>query len=150
MAYWKFWAYLKMKLISDTDVRPIFEKYPEHIRPIMEKLRQMIINAADKIDGIDKLTESLKWGEPSYRSNNGSTIRMDWKSKNPDYCALYFQCTTSLVSTFRVVYGDELQFEGKRAILLNINEEIPEKVLTECLSMALSYHRIKHLPLLGA
>lgn len=139
-----------MKLSTDPSVRAVFDQYPEHIKPAMEKLRALVLSTARNLGGVDKLIESLKWGEPSYRSNNGSTIRMDWKPKNPDFCALYFQCTTSLVSTFKVVYGDELQFEGKRAILLDINEEIPEKVLTECLSMALNYHKVKHLPLLGA
>jgi hypothetical protein len=128
-----------MKLTSDSTVQLVFDEYPEAIKPVMEKLRA----------GIDEVVESLKWGEPSYRSNHGSTIRMDWKPRNPDYCALYFQCTTSLVSTFKAVYGDELHFEGKRAILLDLKEQIPEEILRQCLSMALDYHRIKHLPLLG-
>lgn len=139
-----------MKMTSAADVRLVFEKYPEHIRPIMKKLRHLVIDTAEKIDGLNKLTESLKWDEPSYRSDHGSTIRMDWKPQNPHYCALYFQCTTSLVSTFKVIHGDDLQFEGNRAILLDIKEELPEKVLKECLSMALNYHKVKHLPLLGA
>jgi hypothetical protein len=116
----------------------------------MMHLRDLTINTAKSIDGVNRLTESLKWGEPSYRSNHGSTIRMDWKPKNPEYCALYFQCTTSLISTFKTIYGEELQFEGKRAILLDVKDQIPDKIIIQCLSMALNYHRVKHLPLLGA
>ena len=143
-------AILTMKLISAPIVKTVFDQYPDHIRPIMSELRALTVSTAKSIDGIDQLIESLKWGEPSYRSNHGSTIRMDWKPNNPDYCALYFQCTTSLVSTFKVIYGDELQFEDNRAILLHVNDTIPKEILSACLAMALNYHRIKHLPLLGA
>ena len=139
-----------MKVTSDANVKAVFDQYPDHIKPVMQKLRELVIATAKSIDGIDTVVEALKWGEPSYRSNQGSTLRMDWKSKNPNYCALYFQCTTSLVSTYRTVYGEELIFEGKRAILLHLNEEIPEGILRNCLSMALNYHRVKHLPMLGA
>lgn len=139
-----------MKLISEPNVQSVFDQYPDHIRSIMMHLRDLTINTAKSIDGVNRLTESLKWGEPSYRSNYGSTIRMDWKLKNPEYCALYFQCTTSLISTFKTIFGEELQFEGKRAILLDVKDQIPDKIIIQCLSMALNYHRVKHLPLLGA
>ncbi|MEQ9300024.1 MAG: DUF1801 domain-containing protein [Cyclobacteriaceae bacterium] len=139
-----------MKLTSDPSVATVFDQYPDHIKRIMEQLRKLVIETAESVEGIDKVVESLKWGEPSYRSNHGSTIRMDWKPKNPDYCALYFQCTTSLVSTYRVVFGEELKFEGKRAILLDVKEALPEQILKQCLTMAINYHRVKHLPLLGA
>jgi hypothetical protein len=139
-----------MKLVSDPSVQDVFLQYPDHIRPIMQELRDLLISRAKSIDGVDRLVESLKWGEPSYRSNHGSTIRMDWKQRSPKYYALYFQCTTSLISTFKTIYGADLKFEGKRAILLDLEEDIPEALLGPCLSMALNYHRIKHLPLLGA
>ena len=138
-----------MKLTSDPAVQPIFEAYPNNVKPIMDQLRELIISTAGSIEGITDLVESLKWGEPSYRSNCGSTVRIDWKAKAPEYCAIYFQCTTSLVSTFRTAFGDELQFAGKRAIILNLEAPLPKKVLSKCLAMALNYHKVKHLPLLG-
>lgn len=139
-----------MNLNTDPNVQAVFDQYPEHVKPIMVKLRELVLSTANSLDGVEKLAESLKWGEPSYRSNHGSTIRMDWKPKNPDYCALYFQCTSSLVSTYRAIYGEELKFEGNRAVLFSINEPLPDDILKKCLSMALNYHKVKHLPLLGA
>lgn len=139
-----------MNLTTDPNVQAVFDQYPEHVKPTMVKLREVVLSVAKSLDGVEKLAESLKWGEPSYRSNHGSTIRMDWKPKNPDYCALYFQCTSSLVSTYRAIYGEELKFEGNRAVLFNINEPLPDEILKKCLSMALNYHKVKHLPLPGA
>ncbi|MEQ8583295.1 MAG: DUF1801 domain-containing protein [Marinoscillum sp.] len=99
--------------------------------------------------GIGKLMETTKWGEPSYVTKTGSTIRMDWKARTPDQYFLYFICSTELVSTFRLVLGDELTFEGDRAIVLNLDEPVPVEALKRCIGLALMYHRIKHLPMLG-
>ncbi|WP_298247077.1 hypothetical protein [uncultured Christiangramia sp.] len=45
---------------------------------------------AKESQGVDKLDLGLKWSEPAFRSNIGSTLRIDWKSKNPEQYALYF------------------------------------------------------------
>ena len=101
-------------------------------------------------EGIDELVETLKRSEPSYLAKGGSTIRMDWKERAPDTYALYFNCNTSLVDTFKVIYVNVLAFEGKRAIVLGKTDELHVDELKHCISLALKYHRVKHLPLLGA
>ncbi len=40
-------------------------------------------------------------------------------------------------------------FEGKRAIVFRESDELPVEQLKHCVSLALTYHRVKHLPLLG-
>jgi hypothetical protein len=74
---------------------------------------------------------------------------MDWKEKAPDQYALYFKCTSKLVPTFKTVFTDKFNFEKNRAILFKLNEEIPQAELKQCIKMALTYHKIKHLPLLN-
>ncbi|VAW13193.1 hypothetical protein MNBD_BACTEROID05-677, partial [hydrothermal vent metagenome] len=113
-------------------------------------LRQLVLDTASEIEGITSLEETLKWGEPSYIAKGGSTIRMDWKESNPDQYALYFNCKTKLVDTFKELYGNEFKFEGNRAILFNENDELPVDELKHCIMLSLTYHSIKHLPLLGA
>ena len=110
----------------------------------------MVLKVASEIDGLEKLEETLKWGEPSYLTKYGSTVRMDWKEKNPEQFAIYFKCTSSLVPTFKTIYKDKFNFEGNRAIVFKLNDKIPDAELKHCISMALTYHKIKHLPLLGA
>ena len=63
---------------------------------------------------------------------------------------MYFNCNTSLVDTFRELYGDVFMFEGNRAIVFGEADEIPVAELKHCISLALTYHRVKRLPLLGA
>jgi len=123
--------------------------YPKHVQARLKKLRA-IIYAVAKEEQLGELEESLKWGEPAYQSPHGSTVRFDWKSKTPDEYAVYFNCKTRLVETFREVYPDEFCYVGNRALVLSLDDELPEAPLKHCLAMALNYHRIKHLPLLGA
>jgi len=139
-----------MELISNPEVKVVFNNYPKSVQNQLLYLRELVLSAASEIDGLGKLEETLKWGEPAYLTKNGSTVRLDWKEKNPQQYAIYFKCTSKLVPTFRTIYKDKFEFEGNRAIIFKLNDRIPEAELKRCISMALTYHKIKHLPLLGA
>jgi len=127
----------------------VFAAYPPHVKEKMLTLREMVISVASEVQEIDELSIELKWDEPSFITSNGSTLRMDWKPKTPDQYAMYFQCSSRLVSTFRAVYDDLFNYEGNRAILFKLNEELPEEQLRECIKAALTYHKVKDLLTLG-
>jgi len=139
-----------LEIQIDDRVKGKFDAYPKHVKPKMKALRKLIISTAKELEAVTKIEETLKWGEPSYLTKKGSTIRMDWKVKSPDQYAIYFKCTSSLVVTFKEIYGDLFNYEKNRAILFSFDDEIPERELKHCISMALQYHSLKHLPLLGA
>ena len=139
-----------MRLIENLKVKEKFDSYPGFVRNKMKYLRKLVIQTAEEIDGLKELEETLKWGEPSYIAKTGSTIRLDWKESKPNEYAMYFHCQTKLVDTYRELYGDKFVFEGNRAIVFGCNDKIPEKELKHCISIALNYHKVKHLPLLGA
>ncbi|OAN63599.1 hypothetical protein A8B79_14920 [Balneola sp. EhC07] len=139
-----------MNLSTNPKTIEVFENYPGSVRSQMEKLRELVLEAASEVDGLENLEETLKWGEPSYLTKHGSTVRMDWKEKKPDQYAMYFKCTSKLVPTFKKLYQDTFIFEGDRAIVFKLDEKIPENELKHCIKLALTYHKVKHLPLLGA
>jgi hypothetical protein len=139
-----------MELTSNPKVKDVFDNYPESVQNQLLYLRDLVLTTASEIDGLEKLEETLKWGEPSYLTKHGSTIRMDWKTKTPEQYAIYFKCTSKLVPIFKTIYKDIFEFEGNRAIVFKLNDDIPEIELKHCISMALQYHKIKHLLLLGA
>lgn len=139
-----------MKIKPNKEAEKKFKNYPEEVLPKMEALRQLIFDAANETDGLTQLEETLKWGEPSYQTKIGSTIRIDWKSKSPDQYAMYFTCTTSLVGTFKLIYGDLFSYEGNRALVFKLEDQIPAEQLKHCISLALTYHKVKDLPMLGA
>ncbi len=136
-------------LKSNPAVELVFNKYPVTVKSKLLKLRKLVIETAQETVEINALEETLKWGEPSYLTKIGSTVRMDWKQKTPNQYALYFKCTSRLVETFKTVYKNTFCFEGKRAIVFQLKDDLPEKELKQCIKAALTYHKIKHLPDLG-
>jgi len=137
-------------MIGNQSVREIFENYPDEVRTQMEQLRRLVLETAEEIGVSDTMEETLKWCEPSYLCKRGSTVRMDWKESNPGHIALYFDCKTKLIGTFRAIFKDKLSFDGNRAIIFESGKELPVQELKTCISLALTYHTRKHLPLLGA
>jgi len=131
------------------EVELAFNNYPILVQKQILDLRNLIIETADEIEGLNELEETLKWGEPSYLAKNGSTIRIDWKNKLPDQYAMYFKCTSKLVQTFKIVFKDLFKYENNRALLFQIDDILPNNELKKCISAGLQYHKIKHLPLLG-
>ena len=113
-------------------------------------LRRLILDVASDNADIGDLEETLKWGEPSYLARGGSTVRIDWKASNPGRYAMYFNCNTKLVDTFRELYSDAFSYEGNRAIVFQENDAVPDDALKHCIALTLRYHTLKHLPLLGA
>lgn len=139
----------KLILKTKPEVQQVFANYPDAVREKMLHLRQLVIETAEETEGIEALEETLKWGEPSFVTKNGSTLRMDWKERAPNHYAMYFQCTTRLVETFRIIFENEFHFEGNRAIVFDLNQKIPVLELKECIKACLTYHKVKHLMTLG-
>ncbi|MCR9303973.1 DUF1801 domain-containing protein [Vibrio diabolicus] len=132
----------------DKVVKDRFDEYPENARVRLEELRNLVFQVASELE-LGEVDETLKWGEPSYSVKTGSPLRMDWKLKSPNNYYLFFNCQTKLVDTLRELYGDELVFQGNRAIVLSLSKPLPETVIKSCLELALTYHQRKNLPLLG-
>ena len=129
-------------------VKAVFQNYPPQVKPQMLALRALVYDVADEL-GLDDLEETLKWGEPSYLTKKGSTLRMDWKMKKPLQYALYFKCTSKLIVTIKEVYGDFFNYETTRAIVFSLEDKVPIEELKVCIRLALTYHTVKHLPRLG-
>jgi hypothetical protein len=139
----------KLVLKTNPKVNEIFANYPDSVRNKMEFLKDLVIETAEETKGIDEMEITLKWGEPSFVTRKGSTLRMDWKGKAPDQYAIYFQCTSRLIETFRMVFNHKFHYEGNRAIVFALNQKIPVMELKECIRASLTYHSVKHLPTLG-
>lgn len=139
-----------MTRIENPSVAAAFDAYPGNVRRQLLRLRQLVVDVADSHDAVGRLEETLKWGEPSYLVKGGSTIRLGMPSSSPECFAMYFNCNTRLVDTFREIYPDTFEFEGNRAIVFALGSQIDTDALRHCIELALRYHDLKKLPLLGA
>jgi hypothetical protein len=136
-------------IFNNRDVESTFEGYPSTISTHLLHLRQLIFDVALEL-GLGDVEETLKWGEPSYRSKNGSSLRIAWRVSKPNAYAIFFNCKTNLIETFKEISHDALTFEGNRAITFNAGDNIPTGAIKHCIKLALTYHTVKHLPLHGA
>lgn len=128
----------------DPTVQRAFEAYPAPARDRLLELRELIFATAAETVGVGELEETLKWGEPAYltsASKSGSTIRIAWKKTAPMQYAIYFNCNTTLVDTFRSVFPHDFDFEGNRALVFDQSATVPADALAFCIASALTYHR---------
>ena len=139
----------KLNIKTDPAVSDRYTQYPSPIRHRLDELRTIVIQAASEIEGITELEETLKWGEPSFLTADGSTVRIDWKQSAPDHYAMYFSCTSKLVPTFKRLFADVFEFENDRAIVFSISSPVPTAELKACVAAALQYHKVKCEPDLG-
>lgn len=133
----------KLNVTTSPDFESVFANYPDFVRGKMHFLRELVLETAKEMPDIENLEETVKWGEPSFVNKNGSTLRMDWKNKTPNQYQMYFKCTSRLVKTFKLVFGKRFDYEKNRAIIFQLNQEIPIEELKECIKATLMYHKVK-------
>ena len=136
-----------MGSIKNANVAEAFEAYPRKFRRKLLRLRRLILGTAKLTEGVGEIEETLKWGEPAYltsQTRSGSTIRIAWKRSSPTRYAMYFNCQTNLVETFRTQFPDGFRFDGNRCIFFHEDDEVPTEQLSFCIATALTYHLTKH------
>lgn len=115
----------------ESEIQAKFSTFPVEAQRQLESVRRLIFSVAEEND-LGAGEETLKWGEASYLVKGGSTIRIDWKPKDPGAVKVYFHCQTRLVETFREIYQDEFEYEGKRAMVIPLSARIEEEALSHC------------------
>jgi Domain of unknown function (DU1801) len=132
--------------ISDNKVAAVFASYSPMMRKRLKHLRGLILDTAANTPNVGNLEETLRWNEPAYlttKSKSGSTIRINALPGNRNQYAMFFNCNTNLVDTFRTLFPDVFRYDGDRAIVFEAEDEIAEDELRLCIAMALTYHQHK-------
>ncbi|NHB96611.1 DUF1801 domain-containing protein [Photorhabdus stackebrandtii] len=128
-----------MKAFQSNEVHSVFNNYPEQYQKLLLMIRELIFDVASKTEGVGLITETLKWGQPSYltlETGSGTTIRLDRFGHS--YVAIFFHCQTTLVDTFRTLFP-ELTYSKNRAIVLDPKAGLPIDELSMCIEMSLTY-----------
>ena len=131
-----------MKRFADRAVASVFKAYPASVRGRLMTLRELVFETAARTEGVGALSETLKWGQPSYltvETGSGTTVRIDRLKKSDGY-AIYFHCQSGLVGQFKELYPDTFRYEGKRAIVFDLEDRVPKKALSHCIGLALTHH----------
>ena len=124
-------------------VKAVYDAYPKQARDQLLKLRTLVYETAASLPETGPVTETLKWGEPSYLNKAGTTIRLAWSDKRPDVIGLFVNCQTTLLDEWRAHYSDMLDLIGNREIRLTLGAPLPLEPLRHCIAMALTYRKRK-------
>lgn len=125
--------------------RAAIADYPDAVVNQILALRALVLEVASATEGVGKLSEELKWGQPSFltrESGSGTTVRMD-RVRGTDDVAVFTNCQTPLVNDFRDEHGDRFRYDGERAIVVSSEQALPEPELREHVRAALTYHLAK-------
>ncbi|AKJ42330.1 Domain of uncharacterised function (DU1801) [Pragia fontium] len=128
-----------MKDFQRNDVQAVFDAYPEKYRRPLLAIRDLIFDVASKTEGVGRITETLKWSQPSYltqETGSGTTIRLDRFGES--HIAFFVHCQTTLVDSFRGLFQD-LDYSNNRAIIFDPEADLPMDELAICIAMSLTY-----------
>tara|TARA_R110001599_G_scaffold300524_1_gene505709 strand:- start:231 stop:644 length:414 start_codon:yes stop_codon:yes gene_type:complete len=123
--------------------RDAWEGFPEELTERLIRLRGLILDTASDNPDIGPLEETLKWGEPAFLTSvtgSGTTVRIHRHKQSTDTYALYVHCQTNLIERYQQLYSETLTFDGKRAVVFKLNDELPVDAVRHCIAMALTYH----------
>ena len=121
-------------------VAAVFARFPQPQQDILFDLRRIIFEPAAEDPDIGRLTETLKWGQPAYlteESRSGTTIRLG--IGNTGSIALYTHCQTTVISDFQTLFPEAFTYEGNRAVHLDPAATLPEDHLSALIRSALRY-----------
>ncbi|MBB5515864.1 hypothetical protein FHS89_001884 [Rubricella aquisinus] len=120
-----------------TGVAAYIAAQPSETRARLSQLRALIHEVAQGDPRIGPLSESLKWGQPSFAAATGTPLRLE--ARDGGGIALLTHCQTSVISEMREALGTNVRFEGNRAMLLDASAPVPQDALRLMIHRALTY-----------
>ncbi len=129
------------RAFDNQDVEAAYRMFGQPARDKLLDLRELAFQVERDTPGAGPIVEELKWGQPSFVTlgRHGSTFRLGVIDEGPVTHALYFLCQTTLVGTFRELYGDVLDLKDNRAILFVDGRDYPQEAIAHCIALAMTY-----------
>ncbi|MEM9105605.1 MAG: DUF1801 domain-containing protein [Pseudomonadota bacterium] len=122
------------------DIENALAAHDGGVRDQLLSCRDLIFQVAACHENVGPITETLKWGQPSYlteATKTGSTLRLaDSGDGRP---ALFVHCATDLIEQFRAFYPHTFDYQGKRALILKTTIDPVEAELRHCIALARTY-----------
>ena len=125
--------------LSPRSVSDVVANWPKDAQRRFQQLCAVVHEVAAGDPRVAPLTETLKWGEPSFLTKTGTTLRIAWKAKTPDEIGLFVIFRTDLLDQTRSLYPDAFRYEGTRALFLSLAAPIPEQAVAHLASRTQTY-----------
>lgn len=127
------------------NIETAYKRFTPETHADLLKVRELVLKVAAANETIEEVSETLKWGEPSYlteKTKSGSTLRLG-QTKAGSKPALYVNCQTTLVDEIRELYPDTFTYEGTRGVVLKSPPEDVAQELEHTIALVLTYHARK-------
>ncbi|MEJ6397569.1 DUF1801 domain-containing protein [Yoonia sp. 208BN28-4] len=128
---------MRVPFENDT-IAAAYAAMPENSRAMALRLRDLIYETAREMPQIGELSETLKWGQPSYTVKGGTPLRIAVPKTGG--CGLYAHCQTTVIADYAAVHGTDEQIEGNRAVIFAQADDIVQDRLRHLIRNALTYH----------
>ncbi|APG48902.1 DUF1801 domain-containing protein [Phaeobacter porticola] len=129
---------------ASAEIATVFDRVPPDAREGLLRLRRLIFEVAAQDPEVGEVTETLKWGQPSYtaaKAGLGTPLRLGC-SKRARF-ALLVHCQSRVIDNFANRYPAWDKFDGTRAVLFDTPEEVEPLRHGWLIRHALTYHRDK-------
>lgn len=130
-----------MMPFKDDAVKAVYDGFPNDMRAIAMRLRDLIYDVASQSPAVGQIEEALRWGQPAYltpETKSGSTLRIGLAKGGG--CALFAHCGSTIISTYASTFPDTDRIEGNRAVIFKSDDEIVPDRLRLLIHHGLSYH----------
>ncbi|MEM1037860.1 MAG: hypothetical protein AAGI12_00145 [Pseudomonadota bacterium] len=133
----------------DAAVQKAFAALPPSASKILLQVRERILAQSTANATIGPVTETLKWGQPSYlteKTQAGSTLRLS-TTKEDQKPAIFVHCQSGLADEIRDLYGDTLSVPDQRHVVLPHMMEDHAQTIDHVIALVLTHHarkRSKH------
>lgn len=129
------------------EIQNVLLDWPQTAQARFQELRKIVIETAAAHAAVGPLTETLKWGEPSFLTQigrSGSTLRIAWKAKHPTEIGLFVICHTDLIEQVRTHYPTAFRYDGSRAAYQCLTQPIPSDAVSYLAMRAQTFHLKEH------
>lgn len=133
--------------VTDAALRAAFDGFAPLERGALLSLRDQIFDTASTTPGVGALTETLKWNQPAYlteQTKSGTTIRLG--AGRAGYISVYTHCQTTVMSELGQMHPQAFVFEKNRAVHMPLSSTLPKDALHSLFHLALTYHQPRTTP----
>ena len=137
-----------MEIKEDKSFSEAWKRIPRELIPLADKIRSLIFSSARELE-LDYLSLTTKWGEASFVSSKGVTIRLAAYKHQQGALGVFFPCSSTMIQNCKELFPEEFEYEKQRAIILSKEGKLNTLTLELVIRAALNYHRVKQEPNLG-
>ncbi len=139
---------MQLELKKDKSFDEAWNRIPKELLGLADQIKDLIFSCAQELQ-LGSLILTTKWGEASFVSKKGVTIRIAAYKHQENTLGIFFPCSSTMIHTCRDLFPAEFDYEKNRAILISAKNKTNQQALKLLLRSALEYHNVKQAPHLG-